>query len=502
MVESVQPGASFRRRPSLRIEADLGRPIAKLAGPVVLAMLTQTAINLADTIMVGYLPKHQSITGQSAIGYSLMVIWTVGGFLSALGIGTQALVARRNGEKNRQAAGAVLTNSALLAIVSSIVATFVIWEPMDDLFRLLSPSEDVVAVGTSYCQLRMVALVSMVLTMTYKAFFDGLGRTRVHMGAAIVMNFLNLILNYVFIFGAGPVPMMGVDGAAIASTISSYIGLFIMIGWGLRGSYRRRYRYLSASKLSSGVCWDILRLSVPSGLATMAMMSGFALFFMVMGMLDSGAVYEVLARVLPGAGVPAELAAAPPDLYTAAFTARPPVFTAAAKVIIDTMSVVFMAAIALGTATATLVSHHLGRREPELAERYGFAAIKLGVYVTLGLGVALFVFPDEVLTVFSKDSEVVSAARGTMQMMATGNAVIVAGLVASYALFGAGNTKYVMAVQATFHFLCLVPLAWVLGVVLELGIPGAFGAVLVYAFLSSTLLIRKFYLGEWKEIRI
>ena len=139
----------------LGLDRKISGDVIRLAAPVVLAMLTQTAINLADTIMVGYLPKHMSISGQSAIGYSLIVVWSMGGFLSALGIGTQALVARREGEEKREAAGAVLLNAIVLSIISSIAISFLAWDLLDDLFRFLSPSEEVVRVG----MLRLAPLV-------------------------------------------------------------------------------------------------------------------------------------------------------------------------------------------------------------------------------------------------------------------------------------------------------------------------------------------------------
>ena len=82
------------RRPFWKLDRELTGRLLTLAYPVVLAMLTQTAINLLDTIMVGHLPKQYSIAGQSAIGYSLILLWSVGGFLSAFVVGTQAITAR------------------------------------------------------------------------------------------------------------------------------------------------------------------------------------------------------------------------------------------------------------------------------------------------------------------------------------------------------------------------------------------------------------------------
>lgn len=470
--------------------------IGRLAGPVVLAMLTQTAVNLADTIMVGLLETNLSITGQSAIGYSMIVLWSIGGFLSALGIGTQAMVARRYGSGDDRGAGGVLTNAAVVSAIAAGIFTVAVWEPLDEIYRFLSPSEDVVQVGSSYCRWRIVGLVPMVMTATYKGFFDGLSHTRVHMFAAIVMNVSNILFNYLLIFGVGPFERYGVDGAGMASSASSFIGFAIMVAWAMRQPYRTRHPYLRPKALSWRSCWELLRLSVPTGMASVVMMAGFALFLKVMGMLDARAVSEAMEAA--GAGV----GAASGDLYAAALQARPPIYTAATKVVMDLMSIVFMSAVALGTATATLVSQSMGAQKFDLAARYGWASYRMAAWVTAAFGVLTFAMPETFLALFSKDAAVVAAGVDTVRLMSVVNVAIAVGLTAAYALFGAGNSRYVMTVQATLHFVLLVPLAWFLGVYLDLGMVGAFGSIGAYAVLLMIFMLARFKSGRWKTIQI
>ena len=290
--------------------------------------------------------------------------------------------------------------------------------------------------------------------------------------------------------------------AAIASSIASFVGLFIMMGWSLLPRYRKPYRHLRFRTISWRVSWAVLALSIPSGMATLVMMTGFALFFKIVGMLDEQAVADALRTITMDGPSLEAIIANPPDLYTAAVTARPPIFTAAAKVVTDIMSVVFMSCIALGTGTATLVGQSLGRNEPEVAIRYGIEALKIGVYATGGIALVLIFFPDHVILFFGKDLEVIDAARNTVQLMGLGKIMVAAGLVASYALFGAGNTRYVMTVQAILHFTCLVPLAWFLAIYLDLGMMGAFGAVVAYAGGLAYFMVKKFTDGSIENIDI
>src|SRR5690606_9545915 len=92
-----------------------------------------------------------------------------------------------------------------------------------------SPEQE--ALGIEYTQLRMLGVAGMVITFGYKAFFDGIGRTYVHLWAALAMNIFNIVLNYFLIYGNETlgVPRLALAGAGIASVISTYLGLLIMV---------------------------------------------------------------------------------------------------------------------------------------------------------------------------------------------------------------------------------------------------------------------------------
>lgn len=497
-----------KRRALWRLDRDLTGRLLRLAYPVVLAMLTQTAINLLDTIMVGRLPKQYSIAGQSAIGYSLILLWGVGGFLSAFAVGTQAITARRYGEGSWRGAGRTLTNSLVLTVTTGTLAAVGAWLAIGHVFPFFNSDPDVLELGIPYARWRMVGVFPMVVTVSFKAFFDGIGFTKAHMIAAIAMNLVNVVLNYVLIFGCGPIEPMYVEGAGLASTIASSIGLLIVAHFTLWPRYRQRFDYFRLSALRPRVMWEIVRISVPSGLATTFVMTGFALFLKIVGILDERTVSATVAQA--GMWRPGDLASltalnAVPlsgDLYLHALQSRPPIFVAATKVIIDIMSVTFMTCIAFGTATATLVGQSLGAGRPDLAERYGWESVRVGVYATGALGLLAIAAPDLLLGIFSKDVEVVTAGRAALRMLGAGEWLIAVALILSQALYGAGNSKYVMKVELLLHMTCLVPLAYLLGVVLDLGLVGIWSSALAYLSLMAAAMSWKFARGDWKSIRI
>src|SRR5262249_4414098 len=154
----------------LSIDSTLGRRIAALSLPVVAAMLSQTAINLVDHILVGHLPDDERTAGQAALGISLILFWMVGGFLSAIAVGTQSLTARRVGEDAPEKAGQVLTNSVLAGFSASFLASLLGFLAVPLIFPFVHKDAHLLELGEPYLRWRMLGVCSMVTTTAYKSF--------------------------------------------------------------------------------------------------------------------------------------------------------------------------------------------------------------------------------------------------------------------------------------------------------------------------------------------
>ena len=121
--------------------------------------------------------------------------WLVGGFLSAVWVGTQAITSRRAGEGNDALAGRALTNSLVISSSSGVVFSDAAIILVPRLIDVLYSDTRVVDLATSYLQIRLVGVLAMACTFSYKSFFDGIGKTKVFMTVAVVMNILNVVLN-------------------------------------------------------------------------------------------------------------------------------------------------------------------------------------------------------------------------------------------------------------------------------------------------------------------
>ncbi len=475
-VRPSMPSSSFTQISSISFLkfADVKR-ILFLAIPAMLAMLTQTAINVVDTYFIGQLKEPIRSTGQAMLSDALPLLWAVGGFFSAISVGTQAMVARREGRGDFKAGGGVLTNATVLATSATAVAAVLSWLSVPWVFAMWSNNGLYIELGSSYTQWRFVGLVSMVVTATYKAFFDGTGRTYLHFIAAVIMNVVNLILCWTLIFGKLGAPALGVQGAAVAAAISSWLGLAIMVYFSLRKYEHERYHPYRRRVLSGDIMRRLVSLSVPSGVASTVVMTGFLLFRQVVKVFDE--------RYLAGGGTEA-------------------IYGAATTIIIEVLSLTFFSCLAFGIATATLVSQRLGAGDPDGAERYGWSSVKLGIIFFSLLGGLEALYPEFCIRIFNESSEVIRVGAPAMRLMGLCGPLISTGMILTQALFGAGNTRFVMKVEVTLHFGVLLPTAYLFGVALDYGLLGVWSAAALYTLLLTAIMSWKFRQGSWKVIEI
>jgi putative MATE family efflux protein len=453
------------------------KAILRLATPTVIAMLSQSAVNEIDVLFFARLPWPESSNAQAALAPSLLIVWLFGGTLGAVSVGAQALTARRHAERNYDAAGAVLTNAVFFCLVAGPVLMGLGAVVMPLLVKSVLKVQEAQDTAIAYSRWRLLGIMSIGMTMAFKGFFDGLGRTTLHLVSAIVMNAFNVLFCWMFIFGNLGAPRMGAPGAGFAALVSTWIGLFIMMWFGWKA--RDAYKPIRWSNVSRGLVWDILKLSIPAAIATSTMMFGFGLFLKIVGKLDAAA---------------ADLSDGVPDEA---------INGAATTDIIAVLKLTFTACIGFGTSTATLVGQSLGAKRPEEAAKFGWASVRLGLVIFGVVGLCEGVFFTKEIVHFISHSDAVRAITMTpMRMMGVVTPIIAVAMILSEALFGAGNTRYVAGAQLVLIFGGLVPIAWLLGIKSGLGLNGIWAAACVYAALAAIAMSVKFRAGGWKQIKL
>ena len=434
----------------------LGRAILLLAVPMVLEMSMESLFAVVDVFFVGRIGP----TAVAAVGMTeslMIVIYTLAFGLS---IGATATVARRTGEQDPDGAARAAVQVLILGAGLSLVlgAGGALFAPQ--LLALMGASPEVIAEGTGYARVMLGGGASVFLLFVINATFRGAGDPAVAMRVLMVANSLNMVLDPLFIFGLGPVPALGVTGAAVATTIGRTVGFLIALRMLLRGSGHLRVARPHV-RLEPATMLGILRLSTAGTFQTaIATMSWLGLI-----------------RVVASFGATAMAG------YT--FAIRLAIFA-------------FMPAFGLGGAAATLVGQSLGAKKPDRAEQAVRVATKVDVAFMGTIGLVYWLFAEPIIGLFTQDAPAAALAATGLRIMAYGFPLFGAGMVLEQAFNGAGDTWTPTWINLGVYWIIQIPLAWLLARPLGFGVPGVFVSVTIAYSVFVLVAWVLFRRGRWK----
>lgn len=234
----------------------------KLASPVILGMLGHTTVAFIDNIMVGQLGAAE--LAAVSLGNSFMFI------AMSLGIGFSTaitpLIAEADGA-NKEARGKMIFKNGLFLCLLLGVLLFAMVFASKPLLHIMNQPKEVVVLAIPYLNLVAASLIPLVVFQAFKQFSDGMSLTRFPMYATLVANLVNVVLNYMFIFGKWGAPQMGVVGAAIG-TLASRMVLVIYL-WFLLSKHKKTKAYVTIKdlfKLSKITLFKIIGLGFPSAM--------------------------------------------------------------------------------------------------------------------------------------------------------------------------------------------------------------------------------------------
>lgn len=443
------------------LRKDLSAEVWKLAGPVVLGMISQTLMNVVDTAMVGRLGAY----ALAATGLGGLLSWMILGTLGGLNMGVQAVTARRFGEGNKIDAGKVLDNGLLIAILIGSICTIFISHGMSYLFRFFTEDQTVVAAGSGYIYYRLLSGLPFMLIVAHRGFFNGIGKTKLHMRVVIVNNVLNVGLNYALIFGRFGFPQMGAHGAGLATTLATIAGTLYFILIALDRKRRNPFRYYQFTNLDMDVCKGIIRLAVPSGLQVLLAMTGYAAFS------------AIIARI----GT---------------------IELAATNVCITIWSLAFLPGAGLGVAAASLIGQKLGEKRPEKAEEFGWESARMGILTMGFIGISFLLIPEYIFKIFTDDMAVIATGKIPLRILGIVQVFDATGMVLSQALQGAGMNRWVLQAEIAVNWGFFIPGTLLVVLFFGWGHNAAWIILGLYLVIFGTVITLKFAGGKWKTVKV
>ena len=438
----------------------LGKAIFILSVPMVLEMIMESVFAVVDIFFVSRLGANAVAT--VGITESVMtIVYAIGGGLSTA---TTALVARRIGEKDPAKAGTAAFQAILLAFLVSTLISLPGMLYARSFLRLMGATEEMVSEGFLYPAILFGSSGIVMLLFIINAVFRSSGDAAVSMRVMWLANIINLVLDPILIFGLGPIPAMGIKGAAIATAIGRSIAVVYQF-YLLFQSHHRIHLTLNSIKFQPRIMASLLKVSVGGILQNMISTSSWI----------------ILVRIIAVSGA-AALAG----------------YTIAIRIVLFAL----LPAWGISNAAATLVGQNLGAGRPDRAERSVWITSYINMAVMGIVSVFLVLFPDAFIRMFIHDPEVVRQGAIALQIISLGFTFYALSMVMVQGFNGSGDTLTPTLVNFVCFWLVEIPLAWLLATTLGLGLTGASWAIVIAESLLAVIAWFLFRRGKWKERKI
>ena len=441
-------------------QGPLGRAIFLLAVPMVLEMVMESVFAVTDVFFVSRLgPEAVATVGLTESLLTIVYTMAIG-----LSVGATAMIARRVGEGDAEAAARTAMQIVWLGLLVSLIlgVAGIIFAPR--LLAVMGASPGVLQVGSGYARVMLGGEVSVVMLFLVNAIFRGAGDGAIAMRVLWLANSINILLGPCLIFGLGPFPELGVTGAAVATTIGRGTGALWALSRLVRGGGRVALRREHVV-FDPQIMLRLVRLSAGATLQNFI----------------STASWIGLVRIIAVFG----------DAALAGYT-------------IGIRLIIFalLPAWGMANAAATMVGQSLGANNPQRAEQAVWRAAFYNACLLGTVGLVFIIAARPLVSVFTPDAAVAEHAVNCLRIISYGFILFAYGMVLTQAFNGAGDTVTPTVINLFVFWLFEIPLAYILAQPLGFGPRGGFWAVmLAFSALAivSGLIFRQ---GRWKTRQV
>lgn len=447
-----------------------GREIWALAAPTILTMLSQTLMWTVDTALIG---RVNSVS-LAAVGLGGMMTWATYSLFNNLSRITGTFVSQSHGQHDHTKVAHYAWQGIYIALVAGLILQVLGYYSYLILPWTRNPAE-VQELTYVYIKWRSMSAVFTQLIFALMGFFQGRRDMRVPMWAGIIGNVVNMILDVWLIFGWSgftafghtwlAVPAMGVKGAAIGTSIGTFINAVALLIWAVAPRLREKYNIHKPRRPELKAITNMIRVGMPSAWEGFIDMGGFLMFTIFVGTLGA---------------VP----------------------LAASQITIQVLSFSFMPMWGLTTAASVLTGNSIGAGDHDRAAHYGRQAYKMGTYYSLALGVVIVLLRHHIFRVFTNDPEVLVLGASLCIAAAIFQYFDGIRMLSSGILQGAGDTRYTMIITLILMWGGFIPVTWYLIVYQGGDVIAAWMGASVCYLAQGWAMWRRFESGKWRHMNI
>lgn len=444
-------------------QGSIRKAVFLLAIPMILELGFESVFAVVDMYFVSHLPNSKNAI--ATVGLTESVISLVYTIAIGLSVAATAVVARRIGEKNPEAATHAGAQAIIISMIVAVVLSVAGIIFAADILRLMGAAPIVVEEGTSFTRIMMGGSTVIILLFLINGIFRGAGDAAMAMRSLWIASIFNIILCPLLIYGYGPFPELGLKGAAIATTIGRGAGVLYQC-YHLFGGSRSIKMKLPHFKWDAPIIKTLFEVAWPATLQ----------FFIQSG---SWIVLAWLVSVTGGTEA-----------------------SAGYQIAIRNVVFFILPAWGLSNAAATLVGQNLGAKEPLRAEQSVLLTTKYNAIFMAGVMLLFIFFASPIISIFTKEPGVHRFGVLSLQIIGSGYVFYGIGMVMIQALNGAGDTKTPTWINFICFWLFQIPLAYLLAKTFGLGPVGAFLAIPIAETLIALTAWYYFKKGKWKSVQV
>ncbi len=432
-----------------------------LAVPVMAAQLGQVMVGVADNIMVGqvgYIPLAGASLG-NAIFYFFMT------FGLGVSFAITPLVGFADGEGNKKQCGQVLRHGLFVNSILGVLL-FILVLGSANYLHLFGQEQAVVELAIPYMYVIGLSMIPFLVFQSFRQFSEGLSMTKVPMVVSVSMNVLNIILNYLLIYGKFGFPELGLLGAGIATLIARTIMAIVMIAYVLGSRKFTPYLVgLGLKNLDYKLIKDLLRIGVPAGFQFVFEVGAFSMAAIMMGWINAST-------------------------------------QAAHQIAINMASISYMTVAGLGAAAAIRVGNQLGKKNYKVMKKAALTLMAMGTVLMVVFATGFILGKDMLPLLYNDQPEVVSVASSLLIMAALFQLSDGVQVISLGALRGMKDVKIPTLITFLAYWVVALPLGYVLAFKYDYGADGIWFALFLGLTIAAVWVFFRFIRLANKQINV
>lgn len=428
-----------------------------LAVPITLQSFITSSLNLVDTMMVGSLQE----TAISAVGLANQFMFVFTLCIMGINAGASVFMSQFWGDRDLKGIKTFLGVDLTVGMIASLLFGGAAFFAPHVVMDILSDDPAVMTLGVSYLRIVAVSCIFMSITQAYSSALRSTEQTKIPMFASLIGVGVNIVLNWILIFGKFGAPAMGVNGAALATTIARLVEVVFIVGvvYFTKNDIAAKFKELidfnkQTMKMYFKTSWSVIVNELIFSLGSAAYAVAYAKIS-----TDASATMQICTTLI-------------------------------------NMFFIFLTGI--GSAAAIMIGNKIGAKEEATAHTYASHVSAMTPFIGVALGIAMWLLAPIVVNWFNIKPETYAAAIRVLRVMAifmplrTFNAIMIIGV-----FRGGGDTTYSMLVQAGTIWLYSVPLAFIGAIVLKWPVYSVFFLVCTEEIIKIPFELARLKSGKW-----